>query len=202
MSRKTLLIFIHGGGTYADYESYINDLKSLKIESLDYFRKVKWKNRLAENLGDQFEVIMPDMPNKQNAKYAEWKIYFDKILDLVQCDYVLVGHSLGGIFLAKYLNENTPRRTPRKTILIAAPFGSESGAYSLADFELGDDLHALTKNAGRLVLIFSKDDPAVSFESAIRYKKMLPEARFIEFSKKGHFVDESFPEIFDLIREF
>jgi hypothetical protein len=41
-------------------------------------RQPSWKKWLAEGLSQHYEVMRPDMPNTMNAKYAEWKIWFEK----------------------------------------------------------------------------------------------------------------------------
>ncbi len=46
------------------------------------------------------------MPNKTNAQFEEWKIWFEKFIPFLNDGVILVGHSLGGVFLAKYLSEN------------------------------------------------------------------------------------------------
>jgi len=43
------------------------------------------------------------MPCIENAKYNEWKIQFEKYLKRTDNDLILIGMSLGGIFLTKYL---------------------------------------------------------------------------------------------------
>ena len=101
---KQQIFVIHGGNASNSYHEYLKYLKAKKI-TLDDFHRKDWKTGLAEKLGRNFEVHNPAMPNKQNAKYLEWKIYFEKIIPLMKAPVILVGHSLGGIFLAKYLSE-------------------------------------------------------------------------------------------------
>ena len=57
-------------------------------------------------LGGGYEVLIPQMPNSQNARYSEWKILFEKIISILDDEIILIGHSLGGIFLVKYFSEN------------------------------------------------------------------------------------------------
>ena len=60
------------------------------------------------------------MPNKGNAVYEEWKMIFEKFALALSPDTIYVGHSLGGIFLAKYISENT--LNTGMVHLISAPF--------------------------------------------------------------------------------
>lgn len=62
---------------------------------------------------------MPQFPNKQNAQYEEWKILFGKILNALDDNIILIGNSLGAIFLVKYLSENKIDKKIQKTILLA-----------------------------------------------------------------------------------
>lgn len=34
------------------------------------------------------------MPNKQNAQYVEWEIVFRRLVDALDNDFILIGHSL------------------------------------------------------------------------------------------------------------
>jgi predicted alpha/beta hydrolase family esterase len=47
------------------------------------------------------------MPCRENASYPAWKIWFEKIFPyLNEENIIIVAHSLGGIFISKYLSEN------------------------------------------------------------------------------------------------
>ena len=64
---------IHGGQARDSYEDYLEHLIKRAV-TLGDLRRVDWKRTLAQKLGEEYEVYHPQMPNKENAKYAEWKI--------------------------------------------------------------------------------------------------------------------------------
>lgn len=64
------------------------------------------KEKLQEQLGSDFLVYQPQFPNKQNAQYPEWKLFFEKTIAQLEDGLILIGHSLGASFLVKYLSEN------------------------------------------------------------------------------------------------
>jgi uncharacterized protein len=195
------VVAIHGGHTYATYEAYLAYLRQFDVESLDYFRGGGWKSGLQKALGASYDVILPRMPNAQNAKYVEWKIWFEKLLPFLKDWAVFLGHSLGGIFLAKYLSENDVPRKIAGLFLVAAPYMAEgSDDDSLADFELTQNLEKVSEQVGTIFLYFSKDDPAVPFFQLAKYQAELPEATVRVFDDRGHFNQEEFPEIVEDIK--
>ena len=105
---KHQVIVIHGGDTYDTYKEYIANLKREKVDetALWKLRVKRWKATLGKKLGKEFEVIAPSMPNSDNARYLEWEIWFKKFIPHMKKEVVLVGHSLGGIFLSKYFSVN------------------------------------------------------------------------------------------------
>jgi len=197
---KKQVLVIHGGTTFTTYREYLSFLKSARIE-LDEFRSGRsdWKDNLQKNLGEFFDVLRPTMPNGKNAKYKEWQIWFEKIIPLLNKEIILVGHSMGGIFLAKYLSENRFPKTILATILVAAPFNDEGGE-SLGDFNLPKSLAKFEKQSREIFLIYSTDDPSVPFSKLEKYKKALPNAKTLIFKDRGHFRLETFPEIAKLIK--
>jgi len=197
---KKQVVVIHGGDTFETYDEYVAFLKSFLIESVDYFNRWRWKDSLQEKLGDDFEVIAPKMPNKWNAKYSEWKIWFDKLVPFLNDNVIFVGHSLGGIFLAKYLSENKFPKIIKATFLVAAPYDAVDSEYTLADFVLLNDLKLFQKQGGRIFLFQSKDDPVVPFADLEKYKKQLPTAECVVFEDRGHFGQEEFPELVEMIK--
>ena len=117
------VFYIHGGRSYTKHEDYIEDLRTNPLRSAsDKAGKQMWPDILRNELGEGYKVFVPSMPNKQNAKYEEWKIWFERHFEFINDDVILVGWSLGGAFLAKYLSENTPPFKIKALITLAAPF--------------------------------------------------------------------------------
>lgn len=195
---KQQIFVIHGGDAFETYEEYLVYLRNKEV-TLARMRHRGWKMTLGEQLGDGFDVYNPSMPNSWNARYAEWKIIFDKIVALMEPGVILVGHSLGGIFLAKYLSEQNIQVPISATLLVAAPFNTES-EHPLVDFILSNDLRLFAKQGGEIRVYHSKDDDIVPFSNAEAYLRALPRARLVTFTDRGHFHAEAFPEIVDDIR--
>jgi predicted alpha/beta hydrolase family esterase len=140
------------------------------------------------------------MPNKYFAHYEEWKIWFEKHVPYLSDDLVLIGHSMGGIFLAKYLSENNFPRRIKATFLVAAPFDDEDAEDTVGDFALSGSLANFKKQAGKIFLYQSKDDTVVPYADLLKYKKELPGVVERVFEDRGHFTQEELPEIVEDIR--
>lgn len=194
------VIIIRGGTTFDTYEDYILYLKNKEINIEELKHCKGWKDTLVENLGDDFEVLLPQMPNKANARYNEWKLWFERMTPFLNDNIILVGHSLGGIFLAKYLSENILPKKIKATILVSAPFDDENSGKSLADFILPAFLVKFAQQSEKIYLIYSKDDSEVLFGQLKKYKQALLNAKEIIFNNRGHFNQEIFPEIIELIK--
>ena len=166
-------------------------------------RTKKWSSTLAEDLGENFEVFTPAMPNKQSAKYQEWKIWFERHFEYLSDNLILIGGSLGGYFLAKYLVENDLPFKLKTLIFLAAPFRNEDfGGEDGGDFAFDTNMIGeLAKKAENISFFHSKDDPVVPYEHALMYKKALPEAGLVTFEDKNHFLIEEFPELLNSIRK-
>ncbi|OIP79498.1 MAG: hypothetical protein COT39_03570 [Parcubacteria group bacterium CG08_land_8_20_14_0_20_48_21] len=200
---KKQVVVIHGGTSFKTYEDYISYLKNKKISIEKLRLRKEWKDTLPSELGDDYEILVPRMPNGMNAHYEEWKLWFERIANLLNDNVVLVGHSLGGIFLAKYLSENIFPKRVIATMLVAPPFddgGELESGESLADFALPSSLAKFTEQSGKIYLIHSKDDPVVPFTHLKKYQQALPNAETVVFEHREHFNQETFPEIIALIK--
>ena len=196
---KRRIFTIHGGNAFASYDEYMDSLRT-KVIDLDRFQQKGWRNNLGEVLGEGYEVISPRMPNANNAKYEEWKIWFEKHIPFMRDGVVLIGHSLGGIFLAKYLSENRMPVKIAATFLVAAPYDLDS-ERKIVEFTLPESLALLSEQAGKLFLYQSKDDQVVSFTELAKYSAALPSAQAVVFEDRGHFDQEQLPEIVRDIEE-
>jgi predicted alpha/beta hydrolase family esterase len=200
---KQQVFYIHGGSAFSRYEDFLDYLKKKEIRDLPGAESMKkWSGTFREDLGEGYEVFMPSMPNSQNAKYEEWKIWFERYFTYLHDGVILVGWSQGGYFLVKYLSENEVPFAIKALFLVATPFesadfgGEDGGDFAFAASAVG----VLAKKAGKIMLFHSKDDFIVPYEHALKYKEVLPEAELVTFEDKNHFLIEEFPELLEKIR--
>ncbi len=197
------VLVIHGGDTFQTQEECLAVLKE-KTVTLEDFQRSGWKSGLQSALGDSYAAYIPSMPNKQNARYIEWKVWFEKLIALMDDGVILIGHSLGGAFLAKYLStERCPRRIG--AVFLIAPCYDEQSKNDgrreyLGAFLPPKDKRLFSEQAGKIFLYHSKDDAIVPFSSLADYQEDLPMAIVQIFENRGHFLGEEFPELVDAIR--
>ncbi len=184
---KQQIFLIHGGSVFKSYEDYIKYLSEREIDFERFLKDEKdWKGNLKNDLSNKFDVIVPSMPCKQNAKYIEWKIWFDKFVPYLKDDIILIGHSLGGTFLVKYLSENIiPKKV--KALFLIAPAFSEGEDESLDDFIPFSDFSKVKEQAKNIFIYGSEDDQVVPFSDFEKFKKELDSAVFRKFKNEGHF---------------
>ena len=202
---KKQVFYIHGGDSYSDHDAFLDDLRSRIPRDLPNLPKPKkWTETFRENLGNEYEVFMPSMPNSQNAKYEEWKIWFERHFEYLEGDVILVGWSLGGMFFVKYLLEEEVPFQVKAIILMAPPFESvEDDGEDCGDFTFdSDDLSVLSEKVGNIVIMHSRDDFVVPYEHALKFKEALPAIEIITFEDKNHFLIPEFPELVHKIKSF
>jgi len=201
MQHKQHVVVIHGGTTFPSYEEYIEHLTTKTLD-IDRLRpRTDWKGTLQEDLGEEYDVLAPRMPNGTNAQYNEWSLWFERVLPLLADDVILVGHSLGGVFLAKYLSQHSISKTIRGLFLVSAPFDDDASEESLASFTITAPLTGLLKQVKTIHLYHSEDDPVVPFSQVQKYVQGVPDAVIHTFSNRGHFLHDTFPELADDIAE-
>ncbi|HTK39473.1 MAG TPA: alpha/beta hydrolase [Patescibacteria group bacterium] len=192
------IFFFHGGNSWSSYDAY---LENLKAQDLDYERlkpHARWREWIAEMLDDA-DVLLPTMPNGFNAQYDEWSIYFEKMLPFFGDDVRLVGHSLGAMFLVKYLSS---RRLPApvRQLILVAPGYNDNAREDLGSFEI-TSAKGLDTNTQDIHFFFSKDDPAIPFSECAKYQTDVPSAAFHLFEDRGHFLQSDFPEVLELLQQ-
>ena len=166
MSKHVLFIQGAGAGAYAE--------DRLLADSLE------------RELGAAYAVQCPQMPDEENSRYLQWKAEIDSRLAAMEGLVVLVGHSVGGSVLLKYLCDGKPPRQIAGLFVIAAPYWGASEFWSWDQGALPAD--AATRLAGDWPLIFyqSVDDEVVPFAHLAMYAAKLPRATIREFGGRGH----------------
>ena len=201
---KKNIILIGGGDSFSDREDFLQYLRTTDMRDLPSENDRKsWKQWVKAELGEEYYFDMPLMPNKENAKYDEWKIWFERHLDVVEESVLLVGLSLGAQFLAKYLIENDVKVDIEGLFLLAGPCGyfDDPDGMDCASFAFDQtDLHKIQDKVGKITIMHSKDDFVVPYDHALKYKEALPEAELVTFTDKNHFLVEELPELVEKIK--
>jgi uncharacterized protein len=200
---KTQIVFIHGGTSFSSQDAFLEYLKTTELpDPFQTERPKKWKESIQETFGTTCDIFYPSMPNSANAHYIEWKIWFERYFEHLTGNVILIGHSQGGYFLAKYLSENIPPFPVCALYLISAPYENfdreDDGDFSFNP----NNLKNIEKTTKDIVLFHSTNDDIVPFSHAERYKNALPTAKFMVFHDRGHFLDPQFPEIIEDIKKY
>jgi len=198
---KKQVFYIHGASSYSNYDDFLKDLREGTLRNPHGEKSALWGSRIREFLPD-YELFTPEMPNSQNAKYEEWKIWFERHFEFLNDGVCLVGWSQGAYFLLKYLSENKLPFKASTLILVAPPckpadFGGEDGG----DFAFKiEKLPAVAEQVADIHIFHSKDDFVVPYEHAEILRAALPEATLHTFEDRNHFLQEDFPELIELIK--
>ncbi len=200
MDNRIQVLFIHGGMTFKNNLDYLDYLKNREVT---IFKKVRWfEEYIDKKLGNNFLVIKPRMPLSDNAKYEDWKIYFERFIPQLSKNIILIGASLGGLFLARYLSENKFPKKILSVYLIAAPYDDTLLEGNLVGgFKLPSDLSLIEKNCKNINLLFSEKDDVIPVSHAYKYFNKFKAANLIIYTHiDGHFKIPKFPEIIKMIK--
>lgn len=198
--QKTQLFYIHGGMTFKNRKDYLRFLKTRKIR---LEKNTNWSYAyLEKSLGKSCQIIYPRMPQSDDAKYEEWKIHFERFFPKFKNNIILIGESLGGIFLAKYLSEHKFPKKILATYLVCAPYDNTlPGEDLVGGFKLKANLSLLEKNSPNTKLLFSKKDDVVPVAHAKKFAAKLKTSKIIVYKHiTGHFKISKFPEIIKMIK--
>lgn len=190
------LVFIHGGETFDTYDHYIDWLKTTSTYDPERYaaRALRW-HRQFEVFLPGWAIFRPEMPNEVNAQYYEWEIYFEKVLPYLQDGVVLVGHSLGGTFLLKYLA--THEFPVRSSVHLVAP----SFGVPRTTFDVQENLSVIPTRVKSCAVHHSIDDLVVPYQESAEGIKHIKGAQLYTYTDRGHFLGETFPELIKLITD-
>jgi predicted alpha/beta hydrolase family esterase len=137
----------------------------------------------------------PEFPEPYEPIYEKWC----KILEQfdVNEDTTLIGHSLGGGFLVRWLSEN---KVKVRRVILVAPFldpDHDEVKSDFFDFTIDPEIVSRAKS---FKIIVSLDDDKEILDSVSILKKEVQGIHVIEMQGKGHFLLDSmktqeFPEL-------
>lgn len=191
------IVIIHGGDSFLTHNDYLDDLKNTEVDYERLKPAKRWKDTIIEVFSEA-DILTPSMPNSSNAQFEEWSIWFEKIIPFFGDDVRLIGHSLGAMFLAKYLHLYPLKKPVRQLILLAGGYNDDVRGYG--SFAI-DSATGLEKSADEVHLFHSKDDFVVPYSELAKFQADLPTATVHSFEDRNHFLDAEFPELIDVLKQ-
>lgn len=126
-------------------------------------------------------------------------MWFEKVVPFLRDDVILIGHSLGASFLTRYLAEEPFPVRIKATLLVAGAYSTDMEEMT-EEFAAPASLALLARRGGQVFLYHSEDDLVVPFAELAKYQTALPGATTRVFSDRGHFNQETFPELVEDIK--
>ena len=164
--RHTVLL-VHSSGPQEDHQGSADFVSALR-----------------QGLGPGYDVRFPLMPGPDNPKYEPWRGQIEAEL-VGQNRLALVGHSLGGSVLLKYLAENDPDVSVLGLFILAAPYWGREDSQ-VGEFVLPENASSRLARFRSVFLYHSRDDEEVPFSHLSSYTSLLPHARIRELDGHGH----------------
>jgi len=203
---KTLVLTVHGGNsTCTRKDDGILVREIVKNQYSTNQNKEVWSENLDKELNTPNTLsINPLFPNAVDANYSEWARFFEQILlSDVYLDYsqvILVGHSLGTVFLQRYLAENNFQQKFNKQLLGVHFVGC---CTAEGDFEISQNWQNILNQLEpkNIFLYHSTDDIVCPFEMAETYNKNLDGCNFNIFQDRGHFEQVKLEELVLIIKK-
>jgi predicted alpha/beta hydrolase family esterase len=162
-----------------------------------------WDNRLADSLrselGPDYEVHYPVMPNETDPNYTAWKQALEQEFAALSHGAVVIGHSVGGTILINVLAEGMPQASLGAICLIAAPFIGEGG-WQTDDIEPRADIAARLLRDVPVFLYHGQDDDTVPFAHVELYARTLPGAHVRRLANRDHQLNNDLSEVASDIR--
>ena len=180
---KKSVLFIRGGGQGAD------EADALLAESL------------RKELGSAYDVRYPRMPPDEDAGYLDWKAQIVAELARLEDQVILVGHSVGGSILLKFLSEEQVVISIAGLFLIAVPYFGGDENWNYEELTLSQDFPEKLSRIPRIFLYHSRDDEIVPFAHLALYAAKLPRAILRDFDGRGHQFRNDMTEIASDIRK-
>ncbi|HLZ62360.1 MAG TPA: alpha/beta fold hydrolase [Ktedonosporobacter sp.] len=148
---------------------------------------------LQQQLGSDYQVLAPDMPDPDYPRYLAWRDQIEQELGKLDADSLLIGHSLGGSMLLKYLAEGIYQKPIAGLFLVAVPYWGKQD-WEL-EYAVPDDFASRLPPIRQLFLYHSRSDEDVPFSSLGRYQEKLPQATVRVLSGKEHSFTEGLPPL-------
>lgn len=158
----------------------------------------------AELEKQNIEVVVPHMPDPAWPTMETWVQTVQNIVGTLDNQTILVGHSLGGTTLLRYLEIIEKPQRAAGTVLVASPILPPKALHlrgvKRSFFATAFDFTKIRQAAGEVCAIYSEDDPIVSIASGHILRDSLVDT-YVEIPDGGHLNRKSGYTTFPLVLE-
>jgi predicted alpha/beta hydrolase family esterase len=154
---------------------------------------------LKKELSGENEIHYPIIDDPDAPTYKMWKKLLSTEFKTINQPVILVGHSLGGSMLLKYLSEERPQITILALFLVSTPLWGKNG-WDVEDFVLQENFESELRHINKVFLYHCKEDAIVPFEHLNFYKRAFPNSTVRVLNGTDHAFADGLPELVDDIR--
>ena len=159
-----------------------------------------WLKNELETRG--FKVSVLPMPNTVHPKLSEWLKELQKQIGTPNSNVYMVGHSLGGTAVLRYLESLPENEKIGGAVLVATPI-EPIGYDEIGEFlDPPFNFEKIKQSAEHITLIYSDDDPVVPYQQGKILESALG-ATLFTIKNGGHFnASDGFlqlPEVLDAV---
>jgi len=159
-----------------------------------YEEDEKLATSLQNELGTEYHVSYPQMPNEASPEDKAWMTRISREIASLDGKVTLVGHSAGGAVLLKYLLKEKAARPLAGIFLISIPhWGPEDEEDN--EYVLHEGFASQLPKGVPIFLYHSRDDEWVPFAHLAMYAEKLPQATIREFDGRGHQFNNDLSEV-------
>ena len=149
---------------------------------------------LGRDLGPDYQVRFPRMPNEGSPDYESWKRKLAEELATLGDGVILVGHSIGATILVNALAEAQPRHSIAGIFLVAAPFVGEGG-WPSDEMDPPKDLGARLPPDVPVYLYQGREDDTVPLGHVDLYARAIPQAVIRRLDGRDHQLNDDLSEV-------
>jgi predicted alpha/beta hydrolase family esterase len=133
---------------------------------------------LKQSLGAEYEIHYPVIPDDGDAPYEQWKPHIEKALAETQEPILLMGHSVGGSVLIKYLSEAEVKQPISGVFLMSTPFwGGDGWRYDgYEELELPEGAADRLPKDTPIFLYHCSNDETAPFDHLALFAQVIPQA--------------------------
>jgi predicted alpha/beta hydrolase family esterase len=158
----------------------------------------EWDDKLVASLGRElgrdYEIRYPRMPDESDPRYSAWRPTIDREIATLDDGALLVGHSVGGTILINALADSAPKRKLAAVVLVAAPFVG-NGGWPSEEIEPMDNLGDRLPPVTDIYLFHGDADETAPVTHVDLYAKAIPSARTRRLKGRDHQLDNDMSEV-------